>query len=164
MLEGLPSFAISEVCLKCDGCCRFYEPESSWRPRCGKEEIKAIGRPDIIDERSYIRAPQSGDKFLCVCLAKDEHCCDIYTKRPFECKVYPFVLMKRGNKIVLSAHTSCPMVGQHRNTQKFFDYEKQLKEFFARPEVLDFLRNNKHLAGDYPGYQEEFEDLFEVKI
>ncbi|MBF0479299.1 MAG: hypothetical protein HQL26_07425 [Candidatus Omnitrophica bacterium] len=163
MLEGVPSFAVSDVCLKCDGCCRFYEKDSCWRPRCGEVEIKAIGA-ERIDGRSYIKADESDGKHLCVCLEKDEHYCAIYTSRPFECQVYPCVLMKRGEKVMVSIHLSCPMVVEYRHSQKFADYEKQLREFFSKPDVKNFVKQNKHLAGDYPGYQEEFEDLFEVNI
>ncbi|MCI0405004.1 MAG: phosphoribosylanthranilate isomerase [candidate division Zixibacteria bacterium] len=47
MPEELKQFVPQEVCLACDGCCRFKEDSSEWRPKVAKTELDALlAEPD----------------------------------------------------------------------------------------------------------------------
>ena len=50
--DHLNQFVPSEVCLQCDGCCRFKEENSAWQPKMGQEEIKKLINLRHSEERS----------------------------------------------------------------------------------------------------------------
>jgi Fe-S-cluster containining protein len=171
MTEKLKQFVPSDVCLKCDGCCRFKESDSHWRPKIAKEEAAAaktlgladqIFSQDVIAPDSYIRTKPGCGEHFCSFFNAQDHTCAIYKARPFECELYPFVISRDPNGTGLYVHLNCPHV--EANYRRDSDYVRYLKDYLARPDVREYLRRNKALLHDYSNYKDELEFLFPLEI
>ena len=169
--EILKQFVPSNVCLQCDGCCRFKEKKSSWRPRMTSEEIKqAVNKglaaeilsKEIFSQDGRIKTVSCGSEYRCSFFHPEDHTCGIYQARPFECQLYPFVLTRDTDGAGVYVHLNCPFVQQKHDSEDFERYVKYLKEFFAHQQVLDFLKRNPSLIGDYAAYREELEFMFRL--
>ena len=172
MLRDFPQFVPQKVCLSCDGCCRFKEATSIWRPKITREEItqkkssliEKIFSKQAIDSRGYLKTVMKGSVCQCTFFNLEDNTCRIYDNRPFECQLYPFLLNKRGKEIVISVHLMCPHVQEKRNAPQFENYVVALKQFFQKRDIKDFLRRNPNLATDYSDYDEELEDIFILDV
>jgi len=173
MIDYVRPLVSSDVCLSCDGCCRFKEEQSSWRPKLAKEEAAhgaKMGLPIEIFSKNTSWPDGSVHTMICngqhVCrfFSPELNSCSIYRARPFECQLYPFVLSKQDHQIQLCVHLACPFVQEKRNDPSFDVYVDYLKVFFRKPKMIDFIRRNPFLAGDYKEYQEELEYLFTVDL
>ena len=186
---SLKQFVPSEVCLKCDGCCRYKEEDSAWRPKLGQDEqadlAALISVGDVLDGQGYIKAiqtcgphgPQTGHsqelgphaghsqelgKHFCRFLNQGDNTCGIYTKRPFECSLYPFIISKTHDAVKVYAHLGCPYVQDHLPRADFDAYAAYLKEFFRRLETKEFLSRNKSMFHEYSFYAPELLHLFDL--
>ncbi len=165
----LKQFVPSEVCLKCDGCCRFKEERSPWRPKVAKEEIQTAkkGLAEEIFSKAimldhHIKTVSCQGHHLCSFFEAKTNTCRIYPTRPFECQLYPFVMTRSNVETILTVHHHCPFIQQKRHSQDFQEYVDYLKRFFADPEVAGFLDRNPALMGEYPEHEEELEYLFTI--
>lgn len=173
MLQNFKQFVPSNVCLRCDGCCRFKEPDSRWRPHMTKEEQHMASRSGIAgkifdgfglsaDERIGTMSCASG--FLCRFFKEQDHTCGIYSVRPFECQLYPFLLGTEGEKTVLYVHLNCPHVQEHWGTSLYQEYAGYLKSYFKQPEVRDFLKHNLAVFTDYSAYRSELDYVGDISL
>lgn len=158
MLKDFKQFVPSSVCLKCDGCCRFKEHNSLWRPYVAPEEkdilpggLRAentLGSP-VIGSDAKISVTKCGQGFVCYFFNSTDNTCNIYHARPFECQLYPFLLGKQKNRAVLYAHLSCPYIQEHFGTPVYQEYTRYLKEFFEKKDGREFVKRNFALLTDY---------------
>lgn len=169
----LRQFVPSKVCLSCDGCCRFKEEQSEWRPKVTKDEIAKTKSRDLlsqiysrekIDATGHIKTVLCGksDTHFCSFFYPENNTCSIYALRPFECRLYPFVIVKKDGQVNLTVHHHCPFVQETRSKEIFYGYVEYLEEYFRRNEVVEFLQRNPLLAGEYPGHEGELEYLFTI--
>ena len=167
----LPQFVPSHICLACDGCCRFKDEHSSWRPKVSLEEMSQIdsqkkGLAEIVFAKEsvasdgYLKTVQTQSQCHCAFFNLEKNTCSIYSQRPLECQLYPFLLIKKDVGVVMGVHLNCPYIQQKRLTKSFDEYVVQLRKYFQKSEVIDFIRRNPALASDYSLYQEEIEDIF----
>lgn len=169
MLSEVPQFVSSETCLSCDGCCRFSENQSVWRPKVAPEEINSQNSCSAsvlsqLDEGYAIRAIEGKSQSQCVFLNAENNHCGIHEQHPFECRLYPFLLLQKENGLALGVHLSCPYVQERRQHGAFDEHVKTLKQFFRRKEICQFLGRNQILAGEYSSFVEEIEDLFMLEL
>ena len=171
MLKDLKQFVPTEVCLKCDGCCRFKEETSVWRPKVVAGEklegglAEEIFSRNLIDQSGRVKTVSChGGGYQCSFFQAEGNTCGIYRQRPFECQLYPFVLTKENNQPVIAVHLHCPFIQETRNTPEFDRYVQYLQEFFSRSEVTDFVRKNPALVSDYQQYRQELECMFTVNL
>lgn len=174
MFKDFPQFVPQEVCLSCDGCCRFKSEESVFRPKITPSEVKEasarvpladkIFSQNAVDGKNHIKTFRK--EGLCHCLFFDSshNTCTIYACRPFECQLYPFLLTRGVKGIVVSVHRACPYIQLKRNSPLFEEYVASLKKYFEKEEVLEFIRENSFLAGDYSQYQNEWEEVFSLNL
>jgi Fe-S-cluster containining protein len=166
MLQNFKQFVPSNVCLNCDGCCRFKQSDSRWRPHMTKEEQR-IALESKISGRIFDKLSVSADErigtiscssgFLCRFFKEQDHTCGIYSVRPFECQLYPFLLGKEGEQTVLYVHLNCPYVQEHWGTSLYKEYASYLQKYFQQPEVKEYLRNNSAVFTDYSAYCAELD-------
>ena len=165
---SLKQFVPSETCLKCDGCCRYKEADSAWRPKLGASDqvnlAALITANDVLDAQGYITTIQVCGEHSCQFLNNKDNTCGIYTKRPFECLLYPVILSKTPDTIKVYMHLSCPYVQDHLPHAEFDAYVAYLKEFFQRAKVREFLGLNKAMLHDYSPYSIELLHLFDVSV
>ena len=165
---SLKQFVPSEVCLKCDGCCRYKEADSAWRPKLGKDEqaglAASITAGDVLDAQGYIKTVQAREGHFCRFLNGANNTCGIYTKRPFECSLYPFILSRTPDAVKVYAHLSCPYVQDHLSRADFDAYVAYLKEFFHLAETKEFLSRNKAMFHDYSFYVPELLHVFDLSL
>jgi len=162
-------FVPSRVCLQCDGCCRFRHVPSPWQPRIAKEEItktsvplavRKLFSPAALSEEGVIKTVPYEDMHVCHFFNPQHNTCGIYAHRPFECQLYPFLLMREARHVAVCVHLLCPYVYDNKDSKIFGQYVAYLREFFARDDVRAFLQRNPGLVGDYTPYKEEWEPLF----
>ena len=171
MLSGLRQFVPSEVCLACDGCCRFKEENSSWRPKITSAEIGQIKTGGLAAEiltknpfgsDSHIKTVSCNGQHHCSFFNSEGNTCRIYQQRPFECQLYPFVLSRNSGKAGIFVHLNCPFIQQTRHKPEFEKYVVYLKKFFQTKDTVDLIQENPELIGDYSAYGDELEYLFSL--
>jgi Fe-S-cluster containining protein len=158
----IKQFIPQEVCLKCQGCCRFKEASSVWSPCLLNEEIQELlDKPGIpaatisICRRIQPIANPNGADFLCPFLGIRDNQCKIYNIRPFECQLYPFLINLRKDKVLLTVDLNCPYVYEQINSPKAKDYIIYLTDYLNSAPLLSMLKDNPQIIQAY-------EDLREV--
>ena len=137
-----PQIVPSHVCLKCEVCCRFPEPDSSYRPFFTELEIQqAIALGIDASYFSNITGSQIkgiphpyGEGYLCPAFDPATSHCRIYEVRPLDCQIYPFVLMWDQDRqgVHLAWDTKCPFLIDQRvptNTAQEFGLPEALHRF-----------------------------------
>lgn len=165
MFKDFQQFVPSTFCLKCDGCCRFKQAQSPWRPKITSEEKKPAGEKQVfpetsIDPNDFFSTVPYQDSHICSFFDPGHHACEIYGHRPFECMIYPFVLSKNKKGQGLFVHVNCPYVQETQGSPAFLDYQAYLQDFLRQDPVRSFLKKNPDLFGQYPGFTHELEWLF----
>ena len=138
----------SEFCLKCDGCCRFISDDSPWFPRLLKEEEDAIPKDKF---RPVFN--KKDRNFLCPYLNISNNNCKVYKTRPFECRLYPFLINhdEISGKIFLSIDLNCPFARENSKNKEFEKYAESLAASLKRGDFLMILKDNAGLIQSYPG-------------
>ncbi len=168
MFKDFKQFVPSSVCLKCDGCCRFKEHDSRWRPYISQREKKGIAekilRPQLIDENGKIITTACAQGFLCHFFNNKDNTCGIYHARPFECQLYPFVLGKENDRAVLYVHLNCPYVQEYFGTKVYIEYTEYLRGYFKTENVRRYLSQNPKILADYSSSRAELDLICELAL
>ena len=132
----IKQFIPQDVCLKCQGCCRYAQESSVWAPCLLEEEVQVLlDKKDLppasisIDKRIHPVPGPQGEGFFCPFLNIQDNKCRIYAFRPFECQLYPFLINLRGKKVILTVDLNCPYVKKNLNTPEFNEYTQYLADF-----------------------------------
>jgi len=145
----------SKECLrKCnDPCCRFYEQK--YAPKFTKDEYNEIARDKNIkkfmiqiskDMWQPKLSTKDGPYFLCP-FVKNRTSCKIYSKRPFECWIWPFFVIKKRKEYFLAFDDEeCYGIEKIKNTNKLKNHINHLakniqkdsfiKTFIKFPELI----------------------------
>jgi len=163
----IKQFVPSEFCLKCQGCCRFKEANSVWSPCLLDEEIQELldksGIPAAsisIDRRIQPVANPAGADFLCPFLGTPDNKCKIYSLRPFECQLYPFLINLRKDKVLLTVDLNCPYAYAQINSQEAKDYIIYLAGYLNSASLLSLLKDNPQIIQAY----EEVREVAELNL
>jgi Fe-S-cluster containining protein len=151
-----------EVCLACDVCCRFLEPESAWRPAFAEEEKKRIDKNLPLDKSGKVSLIKYKQMYICPCYAPESNKCKVYSLRPLDCQLYPFLLIKKGSQIYLGIDKKCPytkVIFEEEAKQAFLDY---LKKELTSKDVAAWLKKNPNLFGTYDEEALEIAYLFDL--
>jgi uncharacterized protein len=159
MSSPLKQFVPSTVCLKCEGCCRFLLSDSPWRPKTGQQEAV-----EGIDQEGYIKTASKDGHHQCGYFNKIDSTCSIYSQRPFECSLYPFVVSGEGRQVKVYMHLACPYVQEKEVSEELQNYIAYLKEYFAQASTRMFLKNNSRLLHDYRAFAPELKFLFTIEV
>ena len=75
----LQQFVPSQVCLSCNGCCRFKDEASVWRPRPASDEIEAIRKNGLAEKiLGKEQSPLSPDGRIKTVCSDAEHLCSFF--------------------------------------------------------------------------------------
>lgn len=156
-------FTDSAYCLSCKGCCHFACAEALWTPTVLHEEIALLVElglpPALIDTNFKLRAEpcKATGNTQCCLLDTDGARCVMYASRPFECRLYPFVLNREGQRIVLAVHPACPFVGERLKRHEFAEHVKYLEGLLKEPRYKQLIADNPQLVQSYPSVINLFE-------
>lgn len=126
----LRQFIPSNFCLKCFGCCRFAESKTIWAPYGYKLKI-------------------GKDCYLCPNLNEKDNACAVYANRPFDCQLYPFLLVKNGKDISLGLHKDCCFVSDNNPGEAIYTYASYLIKELNKKSFIFFIKKNPRLAAEY---------------
>lgn len=155
-----------EVCLKCQGCCRFKKIDSAWSPCLLDEEIqdlldKKIPPACISSAKKILPIPNpQGEGFICPFLDIKDNKCRIYGLRPFECQLYPFLINFRGKKVILTLDLNCPYVSGHLKDGDFKKYTDSLIAFLNSTAQIRILKDSPQIIQAY----EDVLDVIELEL
>jgi Fe-S-cluster containining protein len=144
-----------EFCLKCPGCCRFPQTDSAWSPNLSDEDIEELLKnkipPLFILDNKKIRLTyiQKQNNFACSFFDSANNKCKVYSYRPLECQLYPFLLNRRKNQVFLAVDLRCPFAKENQNTKILKEYTDYLIGFLNSPDSLNVLRNNPRIIQAY---------------
>ena len=144
--QGIRQYIPEDVCLHCQGCCRYSENPSIWSANLLPQEKEALN----LDRPRLIASKQS---YLCAFLNPENNHCRIYEERPFECRLYPFLLNNCCGKISLSLDLACPYTGSRIDSKEFKDYLEYLVRYIHTPSVLTILEKSRKVFPSYPAEQ-----------
>lgn len=180
MFQNFPDYVPEQTCLSCQGCCRFDAVNSLWRPKISEEEIEDIHQTVDVGRKIYTsgtvdqehslktsdipKSHQSTAYCKCAFFDIEKNKCKVYKQRPFDCRLYPFLLIKKSGAYFVGVHLNCPFIEKTRRQQMFKDHAEKLKGFFAQPDVLEYFKRHKFLAGEFAEYQHEIDCLFKLEI
>jgi len=156
----IKQFVTQKACLECPGCCRFSQSDSAWSPCLLKEEIKTLARkgvpPALITLTQRIRLLPFKDEetFFCSLFNPKGNRCQIYSFRPFECQLYPFLINRRGAALFLAVDPACPLIEKKLTTQAFKNYVRYLTDFFKDPRMRRILKGNLPFFAAYTGVRD----------
>lgn len=162
----IKQFIPQDVCLKCQGCCRFQDPGSVWSPCLLDEEIqefldKSFAFVSISADRRIQPIPNPDQEgFVCPFLNIKDNKCQVYDFRPFECQLYPFLISIRDKKVLLTLDPNCPYARQKLNSKEFKDYTDRLTAFLNSAKQKRTLKDNPQIIQAY----EQVMDVIELKI
>lgn len=148
-------FVSWEFCLKCLGCCRFKDADSIWTPCLLDEELGILS-----NKRVALIPNQTQNNFVCGFLNIRDNICAIYSKRPFECQLYPFLINRKGKEVFLALDPGCPFIKENSSGRELKQYIDYLTEHMNNPLQLNRIRNNPQIIHTY----EEAKNLFALNI
>jgi len=168
MLTDIPQYIPSSVCLKCDVCCRFEHPTDGWRPKVGETEKPVIDNvirgKKWIDPQGFIYMRQGKGQCRCMFFNTSDQTCQIYKERPFECILYPFLLMEHENQPWIGVHLACPHIQKHYGDASYQAFAEGLKTYFRQDHVTEFLKANPSLVRDFSMYRDQINMVFPVDV
>ncbi len=161
----LKQFLNSETCLSCKLCCEYATQKDEWRAKVTPEDVAKLSAhtDQSFHDHEFLKNKKCHGLFLCTFLNPDDRTCGIYENRPFECRLYPFVLTNYEGRHAVSVHLACPYVQDNLDSDAYKDYIKYLKEVFAKPEIKDYLTDNPFLFSQY-SQPEELKEVFSLSL
>ena len=152
-MYDIKQFIPQDVCLKCEGCCRFREKNSVWQPSILNVEVKLIAKDDnskdAISPSKKINTLPFKDYYNCFFFDIENNGCKIYKNRPLECRLYPFLINKTKDTTYLSVDLKCPFIQDKLDKKEFKDYLNYLISFLSLPVVSFAIKQNPHIFIDY---------------
>ncbi|HBU07754.1 MAG TPA: hypothetical protein DEA99_00805 [Candidatus Omnitrophica bacterium] len=140
----LKQFVPSDYCLKCVGCCRFLENPTIWAPQ-------------------GFRLVKNNNGYRCEHLKEENNRCAIYPQRPLDCRLYPFLLVKKGSSLQLGLHESCCFVEEKQPAPADIQtYAQYLKNRLNSASFISAIRKNPEIASDYQENVELITDLKDI--
>lgn len=166
-MPRLKQFVPQKVCLACQGCCRFGSPDTVWSPRLlpreGEQLLENNIPPAVISPDGKIRlVPGEGtDTFYCAFFSPEGNTCKVYSARPLECQLYPFLINRSpAGKVFIAVDTGCPFIQKKLQSREFKEHLRYVRDFLCTPASLAIIQDNPWIIQSYEGAQ----DLSELII
>jgi Fe-S-cluster containining protein len=148
----------SEDCIhNCDDpCCRFYEQK--YAPKFTEEEYDNVAMDEevkkvMIKISKNMWQPKLSEKdgpyFLCP-FVKNNTSCGIYEKRPFDCKIWPFFVIKRGGDYFLALDDEeCYCLEKLKNTIEMKNHILQIAETVQKEHFVEIFKKYPELIWEH---------------
>ena len=159
-LLQLQQIVPSPVCLACDVCCRFLEPDSFLAPIFTQAEMQTaishginatLFHPTADGKSGRITLKAHEGIYICPCFHPETSECNIYSVRPLDCQIYPFAVMydKAQTHVVLGVDTICPFGESQIQTETFQRYIDHIASDLESEEIVETIAANWSLIGPY---------------
>lgn len=154
----LPQLVPGSVCLRCDVCCRFPEPDSALRPYFTGEEIARAVHGGL-DSRVFsnpegcqisLVPDAQGAGFLCPAFQSESGTCRIYDQRPLDCQLYPLALMWNAtqDEVLLGWDAKCPFL-QEQVPESIRHHAERVLKILDRRETIQQIAEHPRLVGRF---------------
>lgn len=163
-IQGVPQLVPEAWCLQCKICCRFPDTQGVQTPTWSAQEadwaIRARGDPTWFQKEEsspslHPRLESCGSDYRCPAFQNETNQCSIYSVRPLDCRLYPFVLTKNSadTKVMLAMDAKCPYIEAHGSDPATLDYIAKLLDYLERPAALEYLKSNpKIISPSWPEF------------
>jgi Fe-S-cluster containining protein len=126
---------------------------SQMRPYFLYEEIEKARKhslkPFKKSRASLINLIRHKNMYICPYFNTKENGCAIYKIRPFDCRLYPFLLSHKDGGVFLCADLNCPFINKNIKNKSLKDYTFYLKKIFSNEKLINKILKNKALIGTY---------------
>jgi Fe-S-cluster containining protein len=131
-------------CLSCRGCCRFAEKDSVWLPHLLGEEKKQLAEISVLPD------PRQ-ENYFCVFLDTKTNKCQVYAKRPFDCRLYPFLINRLNGGVFLGIDPNCVFVKDNLGKKGFRESLLKIGRSCQSEGFRNILKGNPCLIQAYEG-------------
>lgn len=156
-----------EQCQRCRECCRFRANRQDFAPIFTADELAAIRQtadtmPEFVpfknsDNIFQIRLqaakyPDPVYPYVCPFLDEDKYACTIYDTRPFDCRVWPFIVLKLTDtgEVRLAHFTGDACLAlEEASMEDFGEYEAYMIRLVTSADFLEFLRQHPELIWEH---------------
>lgn len=155
-----------EQCQRCRECCRFRENRQYFAPVFTGEERDAVqaAAPHILTQFipiapdlyqiQLVRAKVDDGVYPYVCpyLDEDAYACSVYEVRPFDCRIWPMIVMRirETGKIMLGHFTGGVCLGLKEVPEADFAlYKEQFTQYARTEKFVAFLKAHPRLIWDH---------------
>jgi len=140
----------SKICLSCDVCCRFLDKNASLSPIFLPHEINPKIKPEL-DNSGRAKLKPSGDLYTCPFFKTKNNKCSIYSKRPLDCRLYPFAIMfdEKREHIVLGIDKLCPFSANPAYQDSIKNYFHYLVDLLEQKKFASLIARNPAFIGDF---------------
>lgn len=157
-------------CSSCKYCCEFSPECSYFSPLFTKEQKDEALKRGLnndnfkkVDKGLYTVILKKEKGYLvCPLLDRKNWECRINGCKPFDCSLYPFILMRdKKGKAVIGVFKNCPGINKMVGGKAFQEYVYYLKKTFESEEFKEFIQKYpKHIWN----YEEEAEVVEEIGL
>ncbi len=140
----------SKLCLSCNVCCRFLDKNAPLAPLFLAHEITQKIKPHL-DKSCRVKLKPWQDMHACYFFNAKNNKCTIYSKRPFDCQLYPFTIMfdEKREKIILGIDKKCPFSALPENENSIKNYFHYLVDLMEKKEFASLIAGNPLFIGSF---------------
>ncbi|MBU1913253.1 MAG: DUF2156 domain-containing protein [Candidatus Omnitrophica bacterium] len=140
----------SKICLSCDVCCRFLDENASLSPIFLPHEITPAINPSL-DKSGRVKLKPCEDIHTCPFFKTKNKRCSIYSKRPLDCRLYPFAIMfdEKREKIIIGIDKKCPISTNPAYQNSIKNYFHYLVDLLEKKEISGLISRNPAFIGDF---------------
>lgn len=137
-----------ESCAACKVCCLF-DREDCWEMPLIKPDLAAAIEKDYPEVKIKktgvcgVFEPDFGEDGLAVCPMLGEKGCRLGENKPFDCRIWPFRVMKKGNLLLLTLSPVCETVSK-LSVSKISRFAEKIS-----PQIFEEAKRNPEMIKDY---------------
>ena len=137
-----------ESCAACRVCCVF-DRDDCWEMPLIKPELVAEiekKRPDVKMKKTGVCSvfePDFGENRLASCPMLTEKGCALGENKPFDCRIWPFRIMKKNDLLLLTLSPVCETVS-NLPVSKIAEFSKKISD-----KIFEEAKNNPEMIKEY---------------
>lgn len=159
-----------EQCLRCNECCRFRADRQDFAPIFTVEELDTLRQtreflPEFTPFKStdnifQIRLKKAEIEdpvypYVCPFLDEANYRCTIYNARPFDCRIWPFIVLREPEtgRVMLAHFTGSACIALDEvPPESFRAYEAYMEKLVTSAEFVQFLDQHPQLIWEHDGH------------
>lgn len=126
----------------------------------GGLSFRPEGKINLVPFPAHIDSPGHQAGSICPAFDPETHFCGIYAERPLDCRLYPFLLIKKEENVILATDTKCPFISDTSRQTEIENYGKRLLSVLSLPSYRKLIESNPGLVGPFQDDMIPFSALF----